>query len=308
MAPTSRRSDSTLLPRFADLSNNLQVVDAIFMGRPSYFDNGFYLAATRFSSSAQSLPTIYSASMSLMHCWIQIPRLICLIRQARSYPDISTLTSAILLAESLWTLHQAATTTEYFMLATKIVPLPAGEDISDIIPQSLQFDSVYSLILLTRYWMFQVYLCGLTYALRTYFPIETAISLLPNVNTIIQVDKSAATYIAQSIPYARSSCPSLPLVPFRVLSPLHASVSSWHRVMVHANANANGSFPSLTEAYRTAGISCRSRRTIEWTMKENNQVLTKWGLPLVDLEQLERAQEFINGGTQWHRLFPAASF
>lgn len=274
------------------------------MGRPSNFDNDFYLAATLFGSSSQSPPTIHSASMSLMHCWIQIPRLICLVRQARSYSDISTLASAVSLAESLWTLDQVAITAEYFTATTEIVPLPAGQDISDIVPESLHFDSVYSLILLTRYWMFQVYLCGLIYSLRTYFPIETAASLLPNVDTIIQVDSSAATYIAQSFLYALSSSPSLPLVPFRILSPLQASVGSWHRAMVHSD----GSSLSLTEAYDTAEKSCRSRRMIEWILEESNRAHAKWGFPSVALWQLERAQEFINGGTEWHGLFPIESF
>ena len=242
--------------------------------------------------------------MSLMHCWIQIPRLICLVRQARSYSDISTLASAVSLAESLWTLDQVAITAEYFTATTEIVPLPAGQDISDIVPESLHFDSVYSLILLTRYWMFQVYLCGLIYSLRTYFPIETAASLLPNVDTIIQVDSSAATYIAQSFLYALSSSPSLPLVPFRILSPLQASVGSWHRAMVHSD----GSSLSLTEAYDTAEKSCRSRRMIEWILEESNRAHAKWGFPSVALWQLERAQEFINGGTEWHGLFPIESF
>lgn len=280
-----------------------EVIEATFMGRPSNFDNDFYLAATLFGSSSQSPPTIHSASMSLMHCWIQIPRLVCLVRQARSCSDISTRASAVSLAESLWTLDQVAITAEYFTATTEIVPLPAGQDISDIVPESLHFDSVYSLILLTRYWMFQVYLCGLTYSLRTHFPIETAASLLPNVDTIIQVDSSAATYIAQSLLYALSSCPSLPLVPFRILSPLQASVSSWHRVMVHSD----GSSLSLTEAYDTAEKSCRSRRMIEWIMEESNRVHAKWGFPSAALWQLERAQEFINGGTEWHGLFPIES-
>lgn len=273
------------------------------MGRPSKFDNDFYLAATLFDSSSQSRPTIHSRSMSLMHCWIQVPRLARLIRRARSNSDISTLASAVSLAESLWTLDQVARIAEYFTATTKIVPLPAGQDISDILPESFQFDTVYSLILLTRYWMFQIYLCGLIYSLHTYFPMETAASLLPNVSTIVQVDHSAATYIAQSLSYALYSCPALPLVPFRILSPLLASVGSWHRAMRHSD----GLSPSLIKAYDAAEKSCRSRRMIEWILTESNSVHAKWGFPPVALWQLDRAQEFIDGGMEWHGLFPTES-
>ncbi|PSN69598.1 hypothetical protein BS50DRAFT_489182 [Corynespora cassiicola Philippines] len=278
-----------------------EVVSAAFEGKLSGFETDFYLSATSTGLNPQPPSVFLEASTSLMHCWIQVPRLIALVREARLHPeDMGALASAVALAETIWALDPAAVLNRHFAAATKILPIAPAQEISDIAPARFEFDSIDSLILFTRYWMFHNFLCGITWSLRTSFPQQSAASLLPSDDVVAQIDVLAATNIVQSLPQALRLCESMPLLPLRIASPLQTTAGCWHRAMMRKS----GSIKPLTQTYADADASCRHGRMLAWVLEANNQIHDQWGFPRIGLNLFERAQEYISGGTEWHGLFP----
>lgn len=239
-----------------------------------------------------------------MHCWIQIPRLICLIRTARSLQSPSILAKATSLASSLWEIAQTVPLETYLASTTTQICLPADYPVADIIDHILHFDSVYNLMLLLHYWTFTIYLCGLTHTLHTCFPVESTPAYLPSIHTVMEADAKAAVRIAQALVYALSSstCASLPLLLFRILGPLQTSTGSWLRAIAHDNLLSNERVVPMAEAYNEAQPGCREKRMVKWIVETSKSVALKWEFPIIDLGQLQRAQEFVSGGVTWHGL------
>ena len=58
----------------------------------------------------------------------------------------------------------------------------------------------------------------------------------------------------------------------------------------------------MAEAYKEAQPACREKRMVEWIVETSKCTALKWEFPNIDLGQLERAREFVSGGTDWHGL------
>jgi hypothetical protein len=41
---------------------------------------------------------------------------------------------------------------------------------------------------------------------------------------------------------------------------------------------------------------------VKWIVETSKSVALKWEFPIIDLGQLQRAQEFVSGGVTWHGL------
>jgi len=204
-------------------------------GRASVYDNEYYLSTTyppALISDLVPLTAAQRASMSIMHIFVQCPRLNCLVRQAIMHPDNSeSLAAAVTLTEYMWQIDLLAHVSELTQTSITIVEQPPSLDMADIIRESIHFDSVQNMILCTRYWMLQNILCGLTDTLHRHFPREMALSLLPDPEKVQAVDSDAGICLAGSLAWAVSVSQKLPLVPLRLHTPLQISIGPWHRTI-----------------------------------------------------------------------------
>lgn len=283
-----------------------QVIEATYRGKRSRFDTGFFRATTFPSLTPSSPPTFHTVSMNLMHCWIQIPRLICLVRKARSQPSPSTLKSTISLASVLWKISRKAMMDNYFMAVSTSTPLPSDLSITNIVGPARLFNSVHNITLWINYWSFIIYLCGLTHTLHEFFPAESVTAALPSVPAVLQTDADAAIHLAQTLVYAlsESSYTSFPLLLFRIIASLHTSTWSWIRAVRHtaASLGPDATGLSVTEAVSAIEPSCRERIMIEWILKESRSASQRWAFPESDLDHFDRTREFMSGGVEWHEL------
>ena len=244
--------------------------------------------------------------MTLMHCWIQIPRLICLVRQARTHGSQSTILQAISLASTLWTMRQPTMVEKYFASSTSTQPVPTSLSISDIVGSVIHFGSTSNLMLLTHGWLLVVYLCGLIHTLQKAFPMETACSDLPCATAVMATDTDAALHIAKAFIYASSNTENAPswLLLWRILGPLQTSTGTWLRAVVQNNATVAEGNMLTKEIYEAPGTQSPSqeKRMIEWILEESRRVAKRWGFAAIDIETLKVAEKYVSGGVEWHGL------
>ncbi|KAF1846184.1 uncharacterized protein K460DRAFT_377460 [Cucurbitaria berberidis CBS 394.84] len=288
---------------FWNLIDNTYIDDvneAILAGRKSVYDNEFYLSSTyppAFDSDIISLSAFQRASMAIMHAFIQCPRLGRLIRHAITNPDDkSVLAAAVSHAESLWQLDLPRQVSELLRISITRVLVPPTPEIADLLPESLEFDSVQSMTLCTRYWMLQNVLCGFANTLHRRFPIETGLSLLPSTKVIRDVDVDAALQLAKSLPWAESVSQRLPLVPLRLHTPLQISVGPWHRIIRDL-----GSFESISSdldiepdpeiSFEVSRAKCMKA----WIMDHCNRIHKQWDVASIDEKALLEALDSMAG-------------
>jgi hypothetical protein len=243
------------------------------------------------------LSDFHLATTLVMHSLIQVPRLACLVRHAIAYPqDEEILSAAIELASELWVLDPGNAISPIVQTSTSIVDAPPSPSIVDIIPTSLRFDSIQVLILLTRYWMLQNAMCGILEKMYKRLPIHTSSALLPNLEEVRRVDQAAAMKVAQSMPYASSIVPNLPLVPLRMLAPLGVSMGFWHRDIKRLEemmgAGENASTLSFEEELELEN----ARRMQTWVTEQGNRIHAAWGVDGVTVEMTQVVMDVMAGG------------
>ncbi|KAH5170353.1 hypothetical protein HBI25_006070 [Parastagonospora nodorum] len=261
------------------------VNEAMLGGRDSVYDNDFYLSTTYpppLSSHQNTLSASQRASMVIMHIFVQCPRFNRVVRHAiANQDDTAALVAAVTLAESLWQLEVPAQVAPLLSEAVALSPRPVN-GLADTLVNSLQFSSVQSMVLCTRYWMLVSILGGLIDTLYRYFPAETELSMLPDRYALHKFETEAATKLAMSIPWADSLSQKLPLVPLRLHTPLQISIGPWHRTIQRLNA-FRASTPNLDTE-----IDCEMSRTIShaermkaWIIRECNQIHEKWDVSVI---------------------------
>ncbi|KAJ4299967.1 hypothetical protein N0V90_005215 [Kalmusia sp. IMI 367209] len=275
------------------------VSEAMVASRTSVYDHELYLSMTCPAAIPYDAPAAFRASIAIMHVYIQLPRLVCLIRHASNYPeDAQTLASAIALAESLWSLVPNDVIQEVIQTSITVVDRPPSPDIADITSYCYHFDSIQSCILITRFWMLQINLCGPIQTLYQNFPAESTASLLPPLLTVEQIDYDAAIELARSIRYALDICPTLPLVPLRIYTSFQVSIGTWHRMIRRINANNRALSPdpsSPVAAYLAEQLS-RAQRLENWVSSETNDVHEMWKVQRVHKRFLRSAAIDMAGG------------
>ena len=269
-------------------------------GRKSVYDNDYYLSSTYpppLSSNVIVLSAFQRASMAIMHIFVQCPRLNNLIRHAIMHPgDTAALVDAVTLAESLWQLDLSDQVSPLLKQTMTVRLIPPFDKLADILTDSLEFDSVQSMILCTRYWMLINVLGGFIDSLYRYFPTETELSLLPDRYGMHQTEIEAATQIARSIPWAASVSQSLPLVPLRLHTPLQISIGPWYRTIRRLTAvrSANPDLDAnvIAEMARTISQAERMKAGI---IEYCNGIHKQWDVSIVSEKPLLEALNTMAG-------------
>jgi hypothetical protein len=259
-------------------------------GRNSVYDNDFYLSSTyppSLSINTSVLSASQRASMATMHVAIQCPRLVNLVRHAISHQDDTTaLVAAITLAESLWQVNLAEQIApllnESLTVSSRHVP-----GLADVFPDSYDFTSVQNLVLCTRYWMLMNVLGGFVDTLYRYFPVETALSRLPDRYEMHKIDIEAAENLLKSMPWADTLSKKLPLVPLRLHTPLQISIGAWYRTIQRLNT-VRIATPDLDpdveiEIERTTAYAYRMKSYI---IEECNKIHRQWDVSIVSEKPL----------------------
>lgn len=266
-------------------------------GRNSVYDNEFYLSATyppAFGTTVVSLSASQRASIAMMHVFIQCPRLVCLIRYAIMNPeDKSALASAVSLCESLWQFDLPTQVAGLLQTSITILPEPCDPEMADILPDTLQFESVQSTILCTRFWMLQNILCGMIDTLYRHFPVETTLSLLPMPDVLQKIDVDAALQLAKSLLWAGSISQKLALVPLRLHTPIQVSIGPWHRTIRNA-ATQSLNADEINSVETTLAVS-RAKRIKAWLINHCQRIHKDWGVSEVEEQPLLEALDTMAG-------------
>jgi hypothetical protein len=235
--------------------------------------------------------------MAIMHVFIQCPRLSCLVRHAIAHPDsTSFVVSAIALAESLWHLDLPGQVAPLLSEAVTVSTRPV-RGLADIVTSSLSFDSIQSVVLCTRYWLLINIIGGLVETLYLHFPMETALSLLPDRYLMYIIETDAAMQLARSMPWMDSLSKTIPLVPLRLHTPLQISIGPWHRNILRLNAIRDSS-PYLEPDVQLeiARTIAHARRMESWIVEECNRIHRQWDVSLVAAQPLFDILETMAGG------------
>ena len=231
-----------------------------------------------------------------MHAFIQLPRLACLVRHAAAYPqDEEIRAEALSLVAELWALDVSAPILSIMQTSTSVVETPPCPSIADIVPTSLHFDSIQTVILLTRYWMLRNHLCGILEMMYKHFPSHCAGTLLPSIDAVREVDKKAAVNIAQSVPYSSSISPGLPLVPMRLLAPVCISMGIWYRTIQRLEAMIGTGESALVLSFQEVLELEIARRMQTWVAEQSNNIYVGWGIDLVPIEMVQVALDVMAG-------------
>ena len=261
------------------------------------YDNDFYLSTTyppTLGSGDVPISVFQRASMALMHVAIQAPRLVCLIRHAVSNPDdASALVAAVSHAETLWQIDLPSHMAEQFDASITTVPTPVDPELEDILPNSLEFDTVQSMNLCTRYWNLRIVLCGLTGTLHRHFPVECSLSLLPSPASLRAIDIDSALQMAKSLPWAMAISAKLPLVPLRLHNSLGISVAPWNRI-IRDSTLAGPSDDVDTDLDRNFEIS-RAHRMKTWVFYHCDLINKSWNVSGVEEEPMLEALDAMAG-------------
>lgn len=265
-------------------------------GRRSVYDNDFYLSATYpppIDSTTMPLSASQRASMAIMHVLIQCPYAVCLVRHAVSNPeDTSALAAAVSHMESLIEINLHQHVSELMQTAITIVPIPPSPDIANIMPDTLEFDTVQNMVLCTRYWNLQNLLCGLADTLYRHFPVESALSLLPSPERLRVIDVESALHLAKSLRWANAVSQDLPLVPLRLHTPLQISIGPWYRTIRSLSTqNSPSPDPGIDIDVEIA----RAKRMKAWVIDQCNQIHNDWDISTVEEKPLLEALDSMSG-------------
>lgn len=277
------------------LVNTEEVNEAIMAGRRSVYENEFYLSATYPPpiDSPILLSASQRASIAIMHVFIQCPHAVCLVRRAVLNPDDTTaLASAVSHMESLIQINLSLHVSELMQTAITVVPIPPSQEIADIMPDTLEFDTVQNMVLCTRYWMLQNILCGFADTLYRHFPAEMALSTLPSPERLRVIDVDSALHLAKSMRWANSVSRDLPLVPLRLHTPIQLSIGPWYRTI----RNLSGQRPASPDAQVAfdAELS-RAERMKAWAMEQCNQIHIQWEVSAVEEKPILEAIDSMAG-------------
>ncbi|KAJ4351887.1 uncharacterized protein N0V89_007231 [Didymosphaeria variabile] len=275
------------------------VSEAMVASRTSVYDQEVYLEMTSPAAIPMDAPAVFRASVALMHVYIQVPRLICLVRHASNYPEDSrTLAAAVALAESLWSLLPSDVMEEVIQAAVTIIDIPPSPEIAEIVPNSYHFNSVENSTLISRFWKLQVSLSGIIQTLYQNYPAECASSFLPALPFVERTDAEAATELARCIHYALTICPHLPLVPLRIYTTFQISLGTWYRIIRRITASNRALPPDpdpAVTAYFDEQLS-HARRMEQFVSDQSNNVHRIWNIPRVNKRFLRAAAIDMAGG------------
>ncbi len=213
---------------------------AMSHGRLSIYDNDFYLTQTHPQTlTNRGVTDRQRTAREMMHIFIQCPRLIVAIRHALHDPsNLAAPLSAVSIAENLWVLTQRVHFFKFIEASTtKDTTYAIDESIADVLMHGVRFSTAQDMVIITRYWLLQVMLCGTIDTIYRRFPTEYACSLLPDLETLRRTDIGAAVQLGRTVRSLGTS-PS-PLTVVRMHGPLSGSIGAWHREIRHLNSHCS---------------------------------------------------------------------
>lgn len=269
-------------------------------GRTSIYDQELYLNITNAANIPANTPVAFRVSVMIMHVFIQLPRLVCLIRHASNHPeDSKTVASAIMLAETLWSLVPPnAMMEEVIQASITIVEKPPSPELADIVTNSYEFDSLQNCMLIGKFWMLQVLLSGTIQTLYQNFPSQCSASSLLPLLVVQDTDYNAALELARCIRYALDFCPALPLAPLRIYTTFQVSLGTWYRRSQYFTATCRTFGPETSPqiiAYVAEQIAIANRMET-WVSSTANDVHEMWNVQRVSRKFLRAAVVDMAGG------------
>ncbi|KAF2274362.1 uncharacterized protein EI97DRAFT_381469 [Westerdykella ornata] len=274
-----------------------EVAEALFNGRPSFFDTSSNLTMTGGSALfSVACPGYQLEVVAIMHCTIQIPRLACLVRQSILQPESThILTSALSLANSIWA-HLPTNKIEH-LLATQVTPItnPPAPEIGDIVADTLHFKDLKQLLLCIRYWSLLIHISALVQNLWSHFPVASASAALPDLHTVENAEIQAAKSMVRCLSYSGLFSNSLPLVPLRVLGPLALSVGPWYR-LVKRQTQELETLEEDTLQYASVSEDLeKANRMMDWVIEQCNRVHDAWNVGRADRTRFETVIPWMAG-------------
>lgn len=255
---------------------------AMTSGRPSVYDNDVYLSSTHADTLAQlGLDDREFISRAMMHVVVQCPRLTVSIRNAIRKPDdVDAIASAVSLAENLWRLTSQRYFVDYITASIKFVANCDGKMVADVLGYGISFDLAQNMVIATRYWLLQIFLCGTLDTLFRRFPVQFALSLLPGPAAFHGIDVSAAIQLARVVS-ALGRNPS-PLTLIRTHGPFSGSVGAWHRQIRYLSTTQPGCEASTrSDTFNNTALKTALRMK-RWALDNCNTILNKLHVTQVD--------------------------
>lgn len=184
--------------------------------------------------------------------WIQIPRLVRLVKQARiSVENRSAAVAAFELAAQLYTDDLEPWIQELLDKGViRIVPTSSSQ-LRTLIQSSFDFSSYIAYTLCLSYWSLRIAVCGLTLALLNRFP-RTPFANQFDMSIVAAADICAAEYIAMTAQQALESSGVIPLHSMLQPMPLMISVGAWHRLEIRSG----GASSINATAQRARSMKC----------------------------------------------------
>lgn len=255
---------------------------AMTAGRLSIYDNDIYLSSTHPAVLAQlGLDDRQFISRAMMHVVVQCPRLTVSIRNAIRNPnDVDAVALAVSQAENLWRLTRQNYFVDYINASIKTVADCDDNTLTDILGYGIDFNHAQEMVIATRYWLLQVFLCGTLDTLSRRFPSQFGLSLLPGPETFHGIDVSAATQLARVV-FALGPNPS-PLTLIRTHGPFSGSIGAWHRQVRYLLMIQPGSEDSSGSAAAREEALCTALRMKRWVLDNCNVILNRLHITQVD--------------------------
>ncbi|KAJ4381462.1 hypothetical protein N0V86_002821 [Didymella sp. IMI 355093] len=283
---------------FWNILDNTYVDDvtmAMSAGRPSIYDNDVYLSSTHPEVLVNlDLNDRQRISRAMMHVTIQCPRLTVVLRHAIRNPnDVNAIASAVSLAEKLWHLTGQRYFVDYINASIKIIAGFNDDSVADILEYGIDFDFPQNMVIATRYWLLQVFLCGTLDTLYRRFPVEFGLSLLPAPVVFQGIDVSAAMQLARVV-LALGSNPS-PLTLVRTHGAFSGSIGAWHRRVRYLSKQYSA--PGVPIAHHMHGgrdlrVALRMKK---WVLSNCNDVLNELHITQVDEDAWMEALDCMAG-------------
>jgi hypothetical protein len=207
-----------------------------------------------------------------------------------------SLASAVSLMEYLWQVDLAKYVEELIKDSVTVSSQPVSSQMADIMPETYNYNSIQSMILCTRYWMLLNLLCGMIETLHRRFPAEVALSLLPDLNTIRDIDTNAGLNLAKSLAWAEAGSQTLPLVPLRLHTPLQISIGPWLR-LIRNNTEFLATSPTLDAQtqHQMPHELDRAVRMKEWLVEQCDRIHKQWCVSSVNEQFLIEALDAMTG-------------
>lgn len=249
----------------------MQVVISTLRGEYSKFDDASWLVPL----SESHAPSFQLVSMAVMVNFIQIPRLVNLVRLCHTRPAKAT--EAASLAKRLYQ-NNCQPWMDHILQNEINVSLTSSVRVLPFVQESYHFNSVHGFELVTRYFASRILLCGIIQTLGTIAPLASVF----DISSVENEDLKVAKGVAMSVEYALNSNESLPFTALHIVKILKITFGAWQRLEKRQARREECEF------------ACGMK---DWCLDVTNHILKMWNCPLETKHQLELLAGAMVGNT-----------